>query len=314
MSILVVGSVAFDTVETPHGKVENVVAGAATYFALAASYFTDVRVVGVVGEDFGPEQEALFTGRGIDIRGIEHAPGKSFHWTGSYTGSMNEAKTLDTQLNVFAEFEPKIPKEYADSDYLFLANIDPKLQVKVRKQLPNVKMVCGDTMNYWIADHREALLEVLKELDVLLINDGEARMLSGVHNIVHAAEAIIAMGPKSLVIKHGEHGATAFFGENSFAGSHGLSRPFRAPTLPLSELVDPTGAGDSFAGGFYGYIASQPELTPAVFRRALFYGGVMGSFACEKFGTDRTAKLTREEIEERFRVFKEISHLEHDAA
>jgi sugar/nucleoside kinase (ribokinase family) len=314
MSILVVGSVAFDTVETPHGKVENVVAGAATYFALAASYFTDVRVVGVVGEDFGPEQEALFTGRGIDIRGIEHAPGKSFHWTGSYTGSMNEAKTLDTQLNVFAEFEPKIPKEYEDSDYLFLANIDPKLQVKVRKQLPNVKMVCGDTMNYWIADHREALLEVLKELDVLLINDGEARMLSGVHNIVHAANAIIAMGPKSLVIKHGEHGATAFFGEDSFAGAHGLSRPFRAPTLPLGELVDPTGAGDSFAGGFYGYIASQPELTPAVFRRALFYGGVMGSFACEKFGTDRTAKLTREEIEERFRVFKEISHLEHDAA
>jgi len=313
MSILVVGSVAFDTVETPKGKVENVVAGAATYFALAASYFTQVRVVGVVGEDFGPEHEALFLNRGIDIRGIEHAPGKSFHWKGEYTGAMNEAKTLDTQLNVFAEFEPKIPVEYQDSGYLFLANIDPKLQLRVRQQLPSVKMVCGDTMNYWIADHTAALKDVLKELDVLLINDGEARMLSGIHNMVHAAQAIIAMGPKSLVIKHGEHGATAFFGANSFTGEHKLSRPFRAPTLPLADLVDPTGAGDSFAGGFYGYIASQPELTPAVFRRALFYGGVMGSFACESFGTDRTAKLTRNEIEERFEAFKEISHLEHES-
>jgi len=183
MSILVVGSVAFDTVETPKGKVENVVAGAATYFALAASYFTEVRVVGVVGEDFGPEQEALFLKRGIDIRGIEHAPGRSFHWKGEYTGAMNEARTLDTQLNVFAEFEPKIPAEYEDSGYLFLANIDPKLQLRVRRQMPNVKMVCGDTMNYWIADHTAALKDVLKELDVLLINDGEARMLSGIHNM-----------------------------------------------------------------------------------------------------------------------------------
>ena len=314
MSILVVGSVAFDTVETPLGRVENVVAGAATYFALAASYFTGVRVVGVVGEDFGPEQESLFTRRGIDISGIEHAPGKSFHWKGEYTGTMNEAKTLDTQLNVFAAFEPKIPKQYEDSEYLFLANIDPKLQVKVRNQMSKVKMVCGDTMNYWIADHREALLEVLKELDVLLINDGEARMLAGTQNIVHAADKILTMGPKSLVIKHGEHGATAFFGHNSFAAGHKLSHPFRAPTLPLGNLVDPTGAGDSFAGGFYGYIASQPELTPAVFRRALFYGGVMGSFACESFGTDRTANLSREEIDERFKVFQEISHLDYESS
>ena len=312
MSIMVVGSIAFDTVETPHGKVENVVAGAATYFALAASYFTQVRVVGVVGEDFGPEEEALFTGRGIDIRGIEHAPGKSFHWKGEYTGSMNEAKTLDTELNVFAAFEPKIPEAYNDSEYLFLANIDPKLQLKVRQQMPNVKLVCGDTMNYWIADHAAALAEVIKELDVLLINDGEARMLSGLSNIVQAAEKIIAMGPKSLVIKHGEHGATAFFGEHSFAPSPKPSRPFRAPTLPLADLIDPTGAGDSFAGGFYGYIASQPTLTSVVFRRALFYGGVMGSFACEAFGTNRTASLTRNEIEERFEAFREISHLDYE--
>jgi sugar/nucleoside kinase (ribokinase family) len=309
MSILVVGSVAFDTVETPHGKVENVVAGAATYFALAASYFTEVRVVGVVGEDFGPEHEALFTGRGIDIRGIEHAPGKSFHWRGEYSGTMNEAKTLDTQLNVFAEFAPKIPAEYEDSEYLFLANIDPKLQLRVRQQMPNVRMVCGDTMNYWIVDHLDSLKPVLRELDVLLINDGEARLLAGVPNLVKAAEAVLAMGPKSLVIKHGEHGATAFFGDASFAGDAPITLPFRAPTLPLAEVVDPTGAGDSFAGGFYGYIASQPELTPAVFRRALFYGGVMGSFACESFGTDRTANLTLQEIEERFEDFRAISHL-----
>ncbi len=312
MSILVVGSVAFDTVETPHGKVEHVVAGAATYFAIAASYFTNVRVIAVVGDDFGPEQEAVFARRGIDTRGIEHASGKSFHWKGEYTGTMSEAKTLDTELNVFADFQPKIPHEYKDSEYLFLANIDPKLQAEVRRQMPDVKMVCGDTMNYWIQDHRAALLDVLLELDVLLINDGEARMLSGVHNMVQAAEKIIAMGPKSLVIKHGEHGATAFFGDNSFTGEHKLARAFRAPTLPLAQLIDPTGAGDSFAGGFYGYIASQPVLTPAVFRRALFYGGVMGSFACEKFGTDRTADLSRDEIEERFELFREISHLDFE--
>ncbi len=313
MSILVVGSVAFDTVETPHGKVERVVAGAATYFAIAASYFTSVRVVGVVGEDFGPGQEEVFRRRNIDIRGLEHAPGKSFHWTGAYTGSMNEAQTLGTDLNVFANFEPKIPEAYADSDFLFLANIDPKLQARVRRMMPNVKMVCGDTMNYWIKDHRAALDEVLRELDVLLINDGEARMLSGAHNLVHAAEHILAQGPRSLVIKHGEHGATAFFGVNSFTDGHRLRHPFRAPTLPLNNLVDPTGAGDSFAGGFYGYIASQPQLTPAVFRRALFYGGVMGSFACERFGTERTANLSRHEIEERFELFREISHLDYEA-
>ncbi len=304
MAILVVGSVAFDTIETPHGKREKCLGGAATHFALAASYFTDVRVIGVVGEDFGAAEEAVLTARGIDTRGIEHAPGKSFHWTGEYTGTLNEAKTLGTDLNVFATFEPKIPEEYRDSEYLFLANIDPVLQARVRKQMPHVKMVCGDTMNYWIADHREALDVVLKELDVLLINDGEARMLSGESNMVRAAEKIIANGPKNLVIKHGEYGATAFF-------EGGM---FRAPALPLAEVVDPTGAGDSFAGGFYGYIASQRELTPAVLRRALFYGGVMGSFAVERFGTERLQHVRRAEIEDRFRLFKEISHLDEDAA
>src|ERR1700730_1433124 len=311
MSILVVGSVAFDSVETPHGKVDHCLGGAATYFALAASNFTPVRVIGVVGEDFMPRHEKVLTDRGIDTRGIEHAPGLSFHWTGSYVHSLNEAKTLGTDLNVFAAFEPKIPAEYRDSEYLFLANIDPVLQLRVRSEMPRVKLVCGDTMNYWIADHRENLLKVLHVLDVLLINDGEAKMLSGESNLLKAAAKVMEMGPKMLVVKHGEYGATAFFCDRSFAGAKSISLPFRAPALPLAEVVDPTGAGDSFAGGFYGYLASQPELTPAVFRTAMFYGGVMGSYALERFGTERLQNVTRQEIDERFNLFREISHLEH---
>jgi sugar/nucleoside kinase (ribokinase family) len=309
MAILVVGSVAFDSIETPHGKVDHCLGGAATHFSLAASYFTDVRVIAVVGEDFLPIHEAVFTARGIDTAGIERAPGLSFHWTGAYSGNLSEAQTLGTDLNVFERFEPKIPEAYTDSEYLFLANIDPVLQARVRSHMPKVRMVCGDTMNYWISAHAENLAIVLRDLDVLLINDGEARMLSGETNSVRAAEKVLAMGPKSLVVKHGEYGATGFFGERSFPGI-AAPRPFRAPALPMAEVVDPTGAGDSFAGGFYGYIASQPELTPAVFRRAMFYGGVMGSFACERFGTERLQTVTREEIDVRFEIFREISHLD----
>ena len=310
MSILVVGSVAFDSIETPHGAVDHCLGGAATHFALAASYFTPVRVIAVVGEDFTAEHEAVLTRRGIDTRGIERADGLSFHWTGSYVDNLNEAQTLGTDLNVFANFEPKIPEAYKDSEYLFLANIDPVLQARVRSQMPNVKMVCGDTMNYWIADHAANLAKVLRELDVLLINDGEARMLAGETNLVLAAKKVLEMGPKTLVVKHGEYGATAFFGDRSFGDGVKASHPFRAPALPLAEVVDPTGAGDSFAGGFYGYLASQPELTPAVFRTAMFYGGVMGSFAVERFGTERLQGVTREEIDERFKLFMEISHLD----
>ncbi len=299
MAILVVGSVAFDSLETPSGKRERVLGGAATHFALAASFFTKVRVVGVVGEDFLPEHEAVLTDKGIDTTGIERAPGKSFHWTGSYVKDMNAAETLATDLNVFAAFEPKIPESYLDSEYLFLANIDPVLQLRVRSQMPNVKMVAGDTMNYWIAAHREKLLPVLKELDVLLINDGEAKMLSGEQNGLRAADGVRALGPKALIVKHGEYGATAYTS----------GRPFRAPAMPLHDVVDPTGAGDSFAGGFYGYIASQPQLTPEVFRRAMFYGSVMGSLAVEKFGTERIQATTRKEIDERFEHLREISHL-----
>jgi sugar/nucleoside kinase (ribokinase family) len=310
MAILVVGSVAFDSIETPHGKVDHCLGGAATHFALAASYFTDVRVIAVVGEDFLPEHDAVLTKRGIDTLGIERAPGLSFHWTGAYAGNLSEAQTLGTDLNVFEKFEPKIPEAYRDSEYLFLANIDPVLQSRVRSQMNNVRMVCGDTMNYWIKDHAANLAVVLRELDVLLINDGEARMLSGETNPVRAAEKVRAMGPKSLVVKHGEYGATGFFGERSFPESGVVPRPFRAPALPMAEVVDPTGAGDSFAGGFYGYIASQPKLTPTVFRTAMFYGGVMGSFACERFGTERLQAVTREEIDARFALFREISHLD----
>jgi len=311
MAILVVGSVAFDAIETPSGRRDRCLGGAATYFSLAASNFTSVRIIGVVGEDFGPEEESVLTRHNIDTRGIEHVSGKSFFWSGSYMKNLNEAQTLNTELNVFQSFSPKIPPEFQDSEYLFLANIDPVLQEDVRGKMPKVKMVCGDTMNYWIKDHAENLARVLKGLDVLLINDGEAKMLAKDSNLLSAAHKVLDMGPKALVVKHGEYGATAFFGDRSFSGGDGaVTVPFRAPALPLAEVVDPTGAGDSFAGGFFGYIASQPTLTPAVFRRAMFYGGVMGSFAVERFGTERLQNLNPGEIDERFALFRQLSHLD----
>ena len=309
MAITVVGSVAFDSVETPAGSIDRCLAGAATYFSLAASFFTQVRVIGVVGEDFGAAEEAVFAARNIDIRGIERTAGKSFFWRGSYLDNLNEAKTLQTDLNVFATFAPQIPEAYQDSEFLFLANIDPVLQKRVRDAMPKVKLVGGDTMNYWINDHRDNLLKTLAGVDLLLINDTETKLLAGTKNPVKAAHDVLAMGPKALVVKHGEYGATAFFGKDIFVGQT-PHHPFRAPALPLTEVVDPTGAGDSFAGGFFGYIASQPELTPAVFKRAMFYGGVMGSFTVEKFGTERLQKLTREEIDARFELFRQLTHLD----
>jgi sugar/nucleoside kinase (ribokinase family) len=310
MSLLVVGSVAFDSIETPQGKRDRCLGGAATYFALSASYFTDVRVIAVVGEDFTAEHEAVLTSRGIDTQGLEHTPGKSFHWTGSYMKNLNEAQTLATELNVFETFSPKVPAAYKDSDFLFLANIDPVLQSNVRAQMPNVRMVCGDTMNYWITGHRSNLEKVLKGLDGLLINDGEAKLLADNSNLVLAARKILSMGPKTLIVKHGEFGATAFFGDQAFSGASSITMPFRAPALPLDEVVDPTGAGDSFAGGFFGYLASQPKVTLASFKNAMFCGGVMGSFAVQRFGTERMQSLTREEIDQRFALFRELSHLD----
>ena len=308
MSILVVGSVAFDSLETPSGKRERVLGGAAVHFALAASFFTKVRVVGVVGEDFLPDHERVLTDKGIDTRGIERAPGKSFHWTGAYMNDLNEADTLRTDLNVFAEFEPKIPAEYLDSEYLFLANIDPVLQLRVRQQMPKVRMVAGDTMNYWINAHRENLLPVLRELDVLIINDKETRLLTGETNGLKAAKKTLELGPKALVVKYGEHGSGAFFTPEVFE-TRDVCKLFRAPATPQEEVVDPTGAGDSFAGGFYGYIASQGKVTPEIFRTAMFYGCVMGSLSVEAFGTERLQRTTRAEIEQRFQQLKELSHL-----
>ena len=307
MSILVVGSVAFDTIATPSGRVENIVGGAATYFSLAASYFTDVRVVAVVGEDFTAEHEQIMKKRGIDTRGIERAPGKTFRWGGQYLDNLNEAKTDFTELNVFEKFQPHIPPEFQDTEFLFLANIQPTLQAVVRLELDGVRLTGGDTMNYWIQSAPKELAETLKLVNVLLINDTETKMLGGEKNLPRAARKVLTMGPQALVVKHGEYGATIFFREGAFGiGSH----PFRAPALPIEEVKDPTGAGDSFAGGFMGYIASQGEINREVLKRALFYGGVMGSFAVERFGTERLQSLTRSEIEARFQVFRELTHLE----
>ena len=307
MSIVVVGSVAFDTIASPSGKVEGVLGGAATYFALSASYFTDVRVVAIVGEDFTAEHENVLKKRGVDIRGIEHAKGKTFRWGGQYLDNLNEAKTDFTDLNVFQNFQPHIPSHYQDTQFLFLANIQPELQAMVRREMKTVRLTGGDTMNYWINTARKQLADTLKLVDVLLINDTEAKSLAGENNLPRAAQKVLAMGPKALVIKHGEYGATIFFREGAFGiGRH----PFRAPALPIDEVKDPTGAGDSFAGGFMGYIASQEELNREVLKRALFYGGVMGSFAVERFGTERLQSLTREEIDERFQIFRELTHLE----
>ena len=302
MSITVVGSVAFDTLKTPSGEREKIVGGAATYFSLSASFFADVRVVAVVGKDFTAEHEGIMTRRGIDTRGIEHSDGLTFHWGGEYGENLNEAKTKFTDLNVFENFQPKVPREYLDSKFVFLANIQPTLQLLVREQFADTKLVGGDTMNLWINIAKEELMKTLKRVDVLLINDGEAKMLADDSSLPRAAKKVMEMGPSTLVIKHGEYGATLFFKD----GHH----PFRAPALPLDVVQDPTGAGDCFAGGFMGYIASQPALTKQVLKKAMFYGSVMGSFAIERFGTERLQELTKAEIEERFHLFRSLTHLD----
>jgi len=309
MSIVVVGSVAYDGIKSPSGSVDRCLGGAATYFALAASYFTEVRIVAVVGEDFSRRDEEVLRSRKVDTRGIEHTQGKSFFWRGEYGENLSEAKTLETQLNVFQNFNPQVPAEYLDSEYLFLANIDPVLQGNVRRQMNGrVKLVGGDTMNYWITDpgHRTHLLQTLEGVDVLLINDTEAKLLAAETSVPRAAKKVLEMGPRALVIKHGEYGATVFFKKDEFGGGR---HPFRAPALPMEEVRDPTGAGDSFAGGFMGYVASEKKLDRETFKRAMFYGGVMGSFAVERFGTERLQSLTREEIDARYQVFRELTHI-----
>ena len=303
MSLVVVGSVAYDGVETPHGKVDRMLGGAGTYVALAASFFTKVQVVAVVGGDFAEEDEAILAEREIDLEGLERIPdGKSFFWQGVYSKDMNERETLDTQLNVFADFNPKLPDIYLQSPYLFLGNIHPTLQKQVRDQMGRARFVGGDTMNFWIEGEIEALRETIRGWDFILINDSEARLLSGEHNLRRAAEKIHAMGPHTVVIKRGEYGAILFRPEGYFI----------APGFLLETVFDPTGAGDSFAGGFMGYLAEQGIedigfASHRHLRKAMIYGSVMGSFCCEQFGVGRMRTLSRADIEERFEEFRKFT-------
>jgi len=301
MSLVVVGSVAYDGVETPHGKVDRMLGGAATYISLSASYFGPVKLVGVVGDDFAQEDVDLLASRKIDLAGLERvAGGKTFFWAGVYSADMNDRTTLRTDLNVFADFNPKLPGNYRSEPYLLLGNIQPELQKSVRGQMTNVKLTGGDTMNYWINDFRPQLLATLQEWDFLLINDSEARLLSGEHNLRRAAAKVMDMGPKTLVIKRGEYGAILFHGDCHFM----------APGYLLEDVFDPTGAGDCFAGGFIGYLAGKGvspndgHIDIAELRRAVIYGSVMGSFCCENFGVDRFRTLTRDEIEARYKEFQ----------
>jgi sugar/nucleoside kinase (ribokinase family) len=308
VSILVVGSVAYDTVETPFGKAERVLGGSASFFAVAASFFVPVNLVGVVGEDFGDAQLSAFRGRDIDLEGLERAPGKTFHWQGRYSFDLNARETVCTELNAFETFKPKIPARYRRSEHVFLGNIDPVLQRDVLDQVERPKLVACDTMNFWIEGKPEELRKTLSRVDVLLINDAEARQLSGEWNVVKAARAIRAMGPRVLVMKKGEHGVLMFAEGDSFA----------APAYPLEEVFDPTGAGDTFAGGFVGYLAAQTSGAAeqgnggegAALRRAVIMGSTLASFCVEAFSLDRLLRLTRPEIDARFRLFKELTHFE----
>jgi sugar/nucleoside kinase (ribokinase family) len=302
MSILVVGSVAYDTVETPFGKAERVLGGSASFFSVAASFFTPVNLVAVVGTDFGDEQLAAFQGRTIDLRGLERAEGATFHWQGKYSYDLNARDTIRTDLNVFEAFKPKIPNAYRTSEVVFLGNIDPGLQRDVLDQVDAPRLVACDTMNFWISGRLEELQKTLRRVDVLLINDAEARELSGEWNIVKAARAIRALGPKTLVLKKGEHGVLMFSEEGSFA----------APAYPLEQVFDPTGAGDTFAGGFLGYLAAAggAQGGDSALRRAVVMGSALASFCVEAFSLDRLLTLTRPEIDERFRLFKRLTHFE----
>ncbi len=274
--------------------------GSATFFALAASYFTPVGIVAVVGEDFGEEELRVFRERGISTEGLERVPGKSFFWAGEYSDDFTERRTLDTQLNVFADFQPKIPESYRAGEILFLGNIDPELQRHVQQQMPQVRLVAGDTMNFWIDRKRRELEQTLAGMDALFINDSEARQLTGEFSLLRAARAIHALGPSTLVVKRGEFGASLFRN----------GRVFTVPGFPVENVLDPTGAGDSFAGGFLGALASEDPEDEAALRRAMIYGSVMGSFTVEQFGTRRLERLTRAQIEERCRQFKDLTHFE----
>jgi sugar/nucleoside kinase (ribokinase family) len=301
MSLLVVGSVAFDAVETPFGKREKMLGGSATHFSIAASFFTDVRVVGVVGGDFGAGEDEVFAKRGIDTADLERIPeGKTFFWRGRYDYDLNTAHTLDTQLNVFAEFQPKLSANSLSSRFVFLGNIQPDLQRQVREQLKDAELVALDTMNMWINETRESLLKTIQGVDVVIINDAEARQLADEPNLIKAARKILSWGPSALVVKRGEYGAVLITSQTYFA----------IPAYPLESVFDPTGAGDTFAGGFMGYLASHDTIDEAAMRRAMIFGSVMASFNVEEFGTERVQRLTHEEINDRFHTFKQMTHFE----
>ncbi|HEV8616033.1 MAG TPA: PfkB family carbohydrate kinase [Methylomirabilota bacterium] len=300
--LLVIGSVALDTVQTPFGKVTEALGGSATFFSYCASFFTQVRLVATVGDDFPEEHLRLLKDRGVDIAGLRvTAGGRTFRWTGAYGYDLNEARTLDTQLNVLADFHPALADDVARVPYLFLANIDPVLQLDVLRQMrQRPRLVALDTMNFWIQGKRDDLVRVLREVDVVTINDGEARQLAGEPNLVKAARTISAMGPKTVVVKRGEYGALLLTGDAFFA----------VPAYPLESVFDPTGAGDTFAGGFMGFLASEDRVDAATMRRAMVYGSVMASFTVEDFSLNRLTRLTSAEIEERYRAFHDLIRLE----
>ncbi len=295
-----VGSVALDSVKTPFGETQEALGGSALFFSSAASFFTRVSLVGVVGSDFPRKEIDFLEKRGVDLSGLEVADGQTFRWCGSYEYDMNEAKTHSTCLNVFQEFRPKLSAEHAKAEFLFLANIDPELQRDVIGKVERPRAIGCDTMNFWIQGKREELLRTLAGVDIMFINDAEARMLAGVPNLVKAARRIREMGPKILIIKKGEHGSMLFTDHTVFI----------VPAYPLEDVFDPTGAGDSFAGGFMGYVASRGRLDEDTLRRAMIYGSVMASFNVEKFSMDRLKTLTKAEIESRFKEFRKLSHVE----
>jgi sugar/nucleoside kinase (ribokinase family) len=297
MNVLVVGTVAFDSIETPFGSAERILGGSAAYFALGASYFAPVRVVGVVGEDFPQDYLDVFTQRGIDIAGIERARGETFHWRGRYHEDINLRDTVELHLNVLAGFEPKLPEVYRDAEYVFLGNIDPVMQMEVLRQIRRLKLVVLDTMDHWIRERQQELKQVLGRIEILVVNDSEARLLSGYDNIVKAARAILKMGPKMVLIKRGEYGVLQFSDSSVFA----------TPAYPLEEVFDPTGAGDSFAGGFLGQLARSGDQSQGGLRRAIVYGSVVASFTVEDFGVKRLTDVSLAEIEERYQRFVQLT-------
>ncbi len=297
MSILVVGTVAFDSIETPSGSAERVLGGSASYFAMGASFFAPVRIVGVVGKDFPAEYLDLFTRRGIDLEGLKRETGDTFHWRGRYHEDLNVRDTIELHLNVLAGFVPRLPESYRDAEHVFLGNIDPEMQLEVLSQLRCFRLVACDTMDHWINNSARALRKVLAKVETLVINDSEARLLSGENNIVRAARSILKMGPKTILIKRGEYGVLQFSDSSVFA----------VPAYPLEEVFDPTGAGDSFAGGFFGQLARSGDAGRGGLRRAIVYGSVVASFTVEDFGLKRLGSLSMDEIEERYRRFVELT-------